>query len=109
VREWGCIVLMGSFQFSSIRRYAVLICISHCCRKGKSTDETDGPSPSKKTKSNKEDNAIKQQNKLIYKYRDQLKKELRKIELQELLEYNDQDIPVGDERVCIEFNTQAYL
>jgi hypothetical protein len=100
---------MGSFQFCSIRRYSVLICVSHYCRKEKSTDETDGPSPSKKAKSNQEDAAIKDQSKLIYKYRDQLKKELRKSDLQDLLEYNDQDVPVGEERVCISFSAQACL
>jgi hypothetical protein len=82
--------------------------LCYCCRKGKSTDEADGPSPSKKTKSSKEDAAIKEQSKLMYKYRDQLKKELRKSDLQDLLEFNDQDLPVGEERVCIQFSAQAY-
>jgi hypothetical protein len=80
--------------------------VSYCCRKGVSTDEADGPSPSKKTKSSKEDAAVKEQSKLIYKYRDQLKKELRKSEMQDLLEYNEQDVPVGEERVCIQFSAQ---
>jgi hypothetical protein len=51
-------------------------------------------------KSDKEDK-IKEQNKLMYKYRDQLKKVLKKKDLQYLLEYNDQDIPSGEDRVCI--------
>lgn len=103
----GCIVLMGSFQFCNIRGDSILICVSYCCRKEKPTDETDGPSPLKKTKSSKEDAAIKGQSKLMYKYRDQLKKELRKSDLQDLLEHNDQDVPVGEDRVCIQFSAQA--
>ncbi|PNF21175.1 Poly [ADP-ribose] polymerase [Cryptotermes secundus] len=66
-------------------------------KKEKSTDETDGPSPSKKTKSSNA--AIREQSKIMYKYRDQLKKELRKSDLQDLLEYNDQEVPVGEERM----------
>jgi hypothetical protein len=80
--------------------------VSYCCRKVVSTDEADGPSPSKKTKPSKEDAAVKEQSKLMYKYRDQLKKELRKSEMQDLLEYNEQDVPVGEERVCIQFSAQ---
>jgi len=53
-------------------------------------------------KSDKDD-AIKKQNKLMYKHRDQLKTLLKKKDLQYLLEYNDQDIPSGEERVCIAF------
>jgi len=79
----------------------VLRCGPCCYRKEKPADEADGPTPSKKVKSDKED-AIKKQNKLMYKYRDQLKKVLKK-DLQYLLEYNDQDIPSGEERVCIAF------
>jgi poly [ADP-ribose] polymerase len=80
----------------------VLRCVPYCHRKEKPADEPDGPSPSKKMKSDKED-AIKKQNNLMYKYRDQLKKILKKKDLQYLLEYNDQDIPSGEERVCITF------
>jgi hypothetical protein len=80
--------------------------VSYCCRKGVSTDEADGPSQSKKTKSSKEDAVVKVQSKLMYKYRDQLKKQLRKSEMQDLLEFNDQDVPVGEERVCIQFSAQ---
>lgn len=39
----------------------------------------------------------------MYKYRDQLKKHLAKKELQFLLEYNEQEIPSGEEKV-IYFN-----
>jgi uncharacterized protein with gpF-like domain len=80
----------------------VLRCVPYCYRKEKPADEADGPTPSKKIKSDKED-AIKKQNKIIYKYRDQLKKVLKRKDLQYLLEYNDQDIPSGEERVCIAF------
>lgn len=44
---------------------------------------------------------IKQQNKIMFKYRDQLKKYLNKKELQELLEANEQEIPSGIESVRI--------
>uniref|UniRef100_A0A2Z5U1X2 Poly [ADP-ribose] polymerase n=1 Tax=Reticulitermes speratus TaxID=60591 RepID=A0A2Z5U1X2_9NEOP len=67
-------------------------------RKEKPADEADGPTPPKKMKSDKEDK-IKEQNKLMYKYRDQLKKVLKKKDLQYLLEYNDQDIPSGEDRM----------
>lgn len=56
-------------------------------------DETDGPSSSKKMKSNNHsDLEIKKQNKLIFKYRDYLKTCTIKI-CKELLEYNKQEIP----------------
>lgn len=56
-------------------------------------DETDGPSSSKKMKSNNHsDLEIKKQNKLIFKYRDYLKTCPIKI-CKELLEYNKQNIP----------------
>ena len=56
-------------------------------------DETDGPSSSKKIKSNTHsDLEIKKQNKLIFKYRDYLKSCPVKI-CKELLEYNKQEIP----------------
>jgi hypothetical protein len=54
-------------------------------------------------KSSKEDAEIKEQSKQMYKYRDQLKKDLKKMDLQCLLEYNDQDVPVGEDKVCIPF------
>jgi hypothetical protein len=76
--------------------------VSCCFRKEKPADEADGLTAPKKRKSGKEDK-IKEQSKLMYKYRDQLKKALRKKDLQYLLEYNDQDIPSGEDRVCIPF------
>jgi hypothetical protein len=94
---------VGSFHFCNIRGDSIWRCVSYCCRKEKPADEADGPSPSKKLKRSKEDAEIKQQSKIMYKYRDQLKKELRKNDLQDLLEYNDQDVPAGEERVCIPF------
>uniref|UniRef100_A0A2S2P4Z7 NAD(+) ADP-ribosyltransferase n=1 Tax=Schizaphis graminum TaxID=13262 RepID=A0A2S2P4Z7_SCHGA len=56
-------------------------------------DETDGPSSSKKIKSDSHsDLEIKKQNKLIFKYRDYLKSCSVKV-CKELLEYNKQEIP----------------
>ena len=42
---------------------------------------------------------LKEQNKILYKYKDQLKDNLNKNELIELLHFNDRSIPVGTERV----------
>jgi hypothetical protein len=78
--------------------------LSYCLRKGKPADESDGPSLSKKVKSSKEDAEIKDQSKLMYKYRDQLKKHLKKKDLQYLLEYNEQDVPSGEDRVRVPFS-----
>jgi hypothetical protein len=69
----------------------------------------DGPSPSKKMKLSKEDAEMKEQNKKMYKLRDQLKKELKKKDLQYLLEHNDQDVPVGEEKVCIPLNYYDFV
>ena len=38
---------------------------------------------------------IEAQNKILFKYRDQLKENLKKHELQQLLEFNGQEVPVG--------------
>lgn len=60
------------------------------------TDETDGPSSSKKLKkSNDKELKIKRQNKLMFKYRDNLKT-LNMNVLKELLDYNKQEIPTSD-------------
>lgn len=67
-------------------------------------DSVDGGAPSKKIK--KEDDAgekemkeqIKKQNKILYKYRDELE-QLSKSDLQALLEHNDQHIPAGKSEV----------
>ena len=88
--------------FAASGESPVLRYVPCCYRKEKPADEADGPTPSKKMKSDEED-AIKKQNKLMYKYRDQLKNVLKKKDLQYLLEYNDQDIPSGEDRVCIAF------
>jgi len=88
--------------FAVLGESPVLRWVPCCYRKEEPADEADGPSPSKKMKSDKED-AIKKQNKLMYKYRDQLKNVLKKKDLQYLLGYNDQDMPSGDDRVCIAF------
>ncbi|EFX75651.1 hypothetical protein DAPPUDRAFT_55885 [Daphnia pulex] len=62
-------------------------------------DAVDGPSDAKKIKKEEKENEqlkeeIKKQNKIQFKYRDQLET-LTKQELQILLEYNDQQIPSG--------------
>lgn len=67
-------------------------------------DSVDGAAPSKKIK--KENDAeekemkeqIKKQNKILYKYRDDLE-QLTKSELQALLEFNNQHIPSGRSEV----------
>ena len=70
----------------------------------KADDEADsGVSPAKKSKQSavdeeKEKKEMKKQNELMFKYRDNLK-DLSKSELHDLLEYNDQEIPEGEERV----------
>lgn len=67
-------------------------------------DETDGPSSSKKMKSNNDsDLKIKKQNKLIFKYRDYLKTCSIKI-CKELLEYNKQEIPESDHGAVCDLN-----
>lgn len=42
---------------------------------------------------------IKEQNEIMFKYRDKLKNSLNKKQMIELLEYNGQEIPVGEDRV----------
>jgi len=88
--------------FAVSGEFSALRFVPCCYRKEKPADEADGPTPSKKMKSNKEE-AIKKQNKLMYKYRDQLKEEVTKKWLEHLLKYNDQHVPSGEERVCITF------
>ena len=39
----------------------------------------------------------------MYMYRDQLKQDVKKMGYEYLLRYNDQDVPSGEERVCIAF------
>lgn len=63
----------------------------------KEEDEADGPSPPKKVKEDPNAEERKKQNKLMFKYRDSLKNELSKKDMSALLEYNDQEIPVGEE------------
>lgn len=63
----------------------------------------DGPSDTKKIKKEEKENDLltekmKEQNKIQFKYRDQLES-LTKQELQILLEYNDQQIPSGTSEV----------
>lgn len=62
-----------------------------------------GPSDPKKIKKEEKENEqqteeIKKQNKIQFKYRDQLET-LTKQELQAMLEYNDQQIPSGTSEV----------
>lgn len=58
-------------------------------KKPKLEDEVDG----------KLSKDLKEQSELIFNYRDQLKTNLKRKDLQYLLEYNDQEIPAGDEQV----------
>ena len=77
-------------------------------RKRKIAQENDGPEPKKarqteEEKSNlmKEKEEMKKQNKKMFYYRDQLERQLKKNELQELLESNGQEICPGVDSVCI--------
>lgn len=61
---------------------------------------------------NPDEAIMKEQNKIMFKYRDKLKNELRKEELTELLQYNGQEVPVGSERVtnlCFYFYTMFFF
>lgn len=42
---------------------------------------------------------MKEQNTILFKYRDKLKKYLNKNEMAQLLTYNDQEVPSGEEKV----------
>lgn len=70
-------------------------------RKPKAADETDGPpaKQAKKPEDPEEEKALKEQSDLVYKLRDNLQKNLTKKELQELLEFNNIDIPSGESRI----------
>ncbi|KAL3275884.1 hypothetical protein HHI36_020621 [Cryptolaemus montrouzieri] len=46
-----------------------------------------------------EDKLFKEHLTIMYKYRDQLKKKLTKSEMSELLEYNNQTVPPGEDRI----------
>lgn len=89
------------FDWNQYIFHIFTLIIMLCCRKIK--DEVDGAAPAKKIKSEKvgsdEENEMKKQNKIMFDYRDQLKNQLKKKELQELLEYNGQEVPVGPEKV----------
>lgn len=63
------------------------------------TDEVDGDDPIEKE--------YRKQNKLLYKYKDQLNAELDTKELSYLLEYNNQQVPTGRDVVSklINFNS----
>lgn len=61
-------------------------------------DEVDKAEDSKKEKD------LQDQNKIMYKYRDSLKDKLKKSELISLLEYNEQEVPAGEDRVIIYIN-----
>ncbi|GLH03003.1 Poly [ADP-ribose] polymerase [Gryllus bimaculatus] len=67
--------------------------------KKEETDEADGPSEPKKAKEDPDVEKRKKQNKLMFKFRDNLKKHLSKKELSLLLEHNNQEIPSGEERM----------
>lgn len=60
-------------------------------KKVKTEDEADGGSV--------DENKMKEQNQIMFKYRDQLKRNLTKSQLTDLLIYNNQQVPVGEERV----------
>ncbi|XP_077299838.1 poly-(ADP-ribose) polymerase [Arctopsyche grandis] len=60
----------------------------------------DEPKDKREIKKESEDEKIlKEQNKLFYKYRDSLKNNLSKSELQSILEFNKQNVPPGEDRI----------
>ena len=69
----------------------------------KKADETDGPGPSKRTKTEEldkeEEKELKKQNKLIFRIRDQLKSHLKKPHLAKLLECNELSVPSGTDNM----------
>lgn len=71
-----------------------------CYRKRKAEDEPD--TAPKKIKTEDEE-AMRKQNKIMFKYRDELSKILKKKQLSCLLEYNDQLLPEGESRVRFDF------
>ncbi|KAJ9595723.1 hypothetical protein L9F63_013086 [Diploptera punctata] len=76
----------------------------------KKVKSEDGPTAPKKSKPSKEEEEeVKKQCKEMYKYRDQLKKELRKKDLQFMLEFNKQEIPTGEEQLQSDIMTFGNL
>lgn len=45
------------------------------------------------------DQKMKEQNQVMFKYRDRLRDNLTKSQLTQLLVYNDQEVPAGEDRV----------
>lgn len=82
----------------------VLLCF-YCCLFCRAIKQEDAPAIKKvKTEAggdgmSEEEMKMKEENKIMYKYRDQLK-QLSKNELIELFNYNNQETPVGEDRVC---------
>lgn len=66
-------------------------------------DEVDGETPAKKIKSEElgkdEEEGMKKQNKTMFGYRDKLKSQLKKKDLERLLQHNRQEVPSGEERM----------
>lgn len=71
------------------------------CRaiKQESVPEVKKPKLEDTVDGNPDEAIMKEQNKIMFRYRDKLKNGLSKEELVELLQYNKQEIPVGSERV----------
>uniref|UniRef100_A0A7R8Z663 Poly [ADP-ribose] polymerase n=1 Tax=Timema douglasi TaxID=61478 RepID=A0A7R8Z663_TIMDO len=67
--------------------------------KVKKEDEVDGVAPEKKVKTEQsyDEGKLKEQNKIMFKYRDNLKRKLKKRDLVQLLEHNNQEVPSGEE------------
>lgn len=72
-------------------------------RKHKLEDAVDGVAVKKIKKDDGEDakiqEEIKKQNKIMYKYKDLVEKELSRGQIQALLEYNKQQVPSGNSNV----------
>lgn len=86
-------------QFFTCSTFYYLFSLSHRAIKQEDVPEV------KKIKTDPELDAVEQQmreqNKIIYKYRDLLRDNLTKNQMIELLTYNDQEVPAGEDRVRI--------
>lgn len=69
-------------------------------RKRKATGGTEATKPKKvKKEENPEDKKLREQSEMLWAIRDQLTKEVSNNALKGLLEYNDQDVPSGNDNL----------
>lgn len=104
--SYSSFVLFHKFNFTT--ELLLLFIFRPKIKEEKTNDEADGAPSVKKIKKEEKSlpkdkdlqDLMKKQNKLMFKYRDELKK-LTRTQMSSLLEYNDQDDPVGADRVYI--------